>query len=113
MSECIAMLDCKNVQHFISLFKQIFQYMPIKAIVELEINLLSNMKRRLRYSPFMKKIFSFLKYSISSLLLLFFILVIYDFIVTGNFSWNTILLFAIISIIFYVFYRILRLSNEE
>ena len=57
----------------------------------------------------LRKYFKFLTYLISSILVLFFITVIYDFIVTGNFDWNIILLFCIITIIFYAMYRVFRL----
>jgi len=48
------------------------------------------------------------KYSILCIMSLFLISTIYDFIVTNHFSWDPILLFAIMGAIFYVIYRILK-----
>jgi hypothetical protein len=56
-----------------------------------------------------RQYFKFLKYVILSILLLFFILIIYDFVVTGNFDLNIILIFSIICAIFYAIYRIFKL----
>ena len=57
----------------------------------------------------LKQYFKFLKYLILGVLLLFIILVIYDFLVTGNFDWNVIFLFCIMSGIFYIIDRIFKL----
>gem|GEM_PF-5678961 len=56
-----------------------------------------------------RQYFKVLKYVILSILLLFFILIIYDFVVTGNFDLNITLLFSLICTIFYALYRIFKL----
>ncbi len=65
----------------------------------------------MKKTQLLRKFLLTLKYAILGIMSLFLILTIYDFIVSNRFSWDPIILIAILGIIFYVFLKIIKWIN--